>query len=77
MIFSILYSNIAVVQALVSANYTTKQYSSGYQSDKGTDIVRLRVHSQEGGIPHYNPSNPTGRRWGQWAFCVEHGKIGQ
>ena len=74
MIFSILYSNIAVVQALVSANYTTKQYSSGYQSDKGTDIVRLRVHSQEGGIPHYNPSNPTGRRWGQWAFCVEHGQ---
>lgn len=74
MIFAILEYNIAVVQALVSANYTTKQYSSGYQSDKGTDIVRLRVHSQEGGIPHYNPSNPTGRRWGQWAFCVEHGQ---
>lgn len=74
MIFSILYSNIEIVRALVSANYTTKQYSSGYQSDKGTDIVRLRVHSQDGGIPHYNPSNPTGRRWGQWAFCVEHGQ---
>lgn len=74
MIFSIMYSHIADVHAAVSATYTTKRYASGYQSDKGTNILRLRVYSEEGGIPHYNPSNPTGRRWGQWAFCVEHGK---
>ena len=74
LVMSTLFLNLSEIQAKVSSVYTTKQYESGYKSDTGKDIIRLRVYSKEGGIPHYDPSDPTGRRWGQWAFCVEHGK---
>ena len=74
MIASTILGNVSNAFAVSEGSYTVRQYETGYETDRGTNLVRLRVYSQDGNIPHYNPDTAeSGSGWGQWAFCVEHG----
>lgn len=42
-----------------------REYETGYKTDKGTNLLKLRVKSSN--IPDYES------HWGQVAFCIEHG----
>ena len=72
MVVSTILGNIQIVSA-ANARFAVREYTSGYESPEG-DLMRLRVYSEAGGIPHYDPDKAeSGSGWGQWAFCVQHG----
>lgn len=66
MMFSTIVNSIGTVSAF-TGSYSVRQYTTGYQTDTGTDLIRFRVFSEDAGIPNYEDS------FGQWAFCVQHG----
>lgn len=66
MLFSTIVNSIGTVSAF-TGSYSVRQYTTGYQTATGTDLIRFRVFSEDAGIPNYEDS------FGQWAFCVQHG----
>ncbi len=68
MISATVFTNISPVLALnFSGKYSVRQYTTGYETDTGTDLIRFRIYSDDAGIPNYQDS------YGQWGFCVQHG----
>lgn len=65
MMFSSALGNISSVSAK-ETNYLIREYETGYKTDKGTNLLKLRIKGDD--IPDY------GTHWGQVAFCVQHGE---
>ncbi len=65
MVFSSALSNMSIANAK-ETKYLVREYETGYKTDKGTDLIKLRIKGDD--IPDY------GSHWGQVAFCVQHGE---
>ena len=64
-VFCTLLNNIGIVNA-VEQSFILRMYETGYKSDKGAEILKLRIKGND--IPDYET------HWGQVAFCVQHGE---
>lgn len=65
MMFSSALGNMNIVNAK-ETNYLVRKYETGYKTDKGTDLIKLRIKGDD--IPNYES------HWGQVAFCVQQGE---
>ena len=66
MMFSSALGHMNIVNAK-ETNYLVREHETGYKTDKGTDLIKLRIKGDD--IPDYES------HWGQVAFCVQHGGI--
>ncbi len=65
MMFSSALGNMNIVNAK-ETNYLVREYETGYKTDKGSDLIKLRIKGDD--IPDYES------HWGQVAFCVQQGE---